>query len=106
MAIFLLTLLIMLLIVLGMSLGVLAGRGPLKGSCGGMSALGLNTECEICGGDPGKCDRPSTRQPNEALKVGGGEVYDAMKTGPVRGPRSPTSSRRGSRGRESAPENR
>ena len=32
------------------------GRSPIKGSCGGMGALGIDTACEICGGDPKRCD--------------------------------------------------
>jgi len=53
---FFLSLLIVLLIVAGMSVGVLAGRPPIKGSCGGIGALGIDTECDICGGDPNRCD--------------------------------------------------
>lgn len=47
---------LMLLIVLGMALGVMFGRQPIKGSCGGMGALGIDSECEICGGNPARCD--------------------------------------------------
>lgn len=41
-----------------MAIGVLMGRKPISGSCGGVgAALGEeNYECEICGGDPMKCD--------------------------------------------------
>lgn len=39
-----------------MSVGVLLGRKPIKGSCGGMSALGMDTACDICGGNTAKCD--------------------------------------------------
>jgi hypothetical protein len=78
MAVFMATFLFMLLVVAAMSIGVLAGRSPIKGSCGGMSALGLGTECEICGGDPGKCDSDTA----PAAKPGRAEVYDAMRTGP------------------------
>ena len=41
-----------------MAIGVLMGRKPIAGSCGGVgAALGEeNYECEICGGDPMKCD--------------------------------------------------
>ena len=41
-----------------MAIGVLMGRKPIAGSCGGVgAALGEeNYECEICGGDPLKCD--------------------------------------------------
>ena len=55
---FLIALVVLLLIVAGMSVGVMMGRQPLKGSCGGVgAALGeANYTCEICGGDPDKCD--------------------------------------------------
>ena len=39
-----------------MAIGVLFGRKPIAGSCGGMKALGMEMECEICGGDAAKCD--------------------------------------------------
>ena len=42
-----------------MAVGVIMGRGPIKGSCGGMGALGFNTACDICGGDPGLCEKES-----------------------------------------------
>lgn len=56
MATFLVTVLVMGLVVAGMAVGVLMGRSPIKGSCGGMGALGINTSCDICGGDPQQCD--------------------------------------------------
>ena len=46
----------MLLIGLAMSVGVLFGRRPIQGSCGGMSAQGEQGECAICGRTPGTCD--------------------------------------------------
>ena len=42
-----------------MAVGVLLGRKPIAGSCGGMKALGMEMECEICGGDAAKCDTES-----------------------------------------------
>ena len=39
-----------------MAIGVLLGRTPIKGSCGGMGALGIDTSCDLCGGDPQRCD--------------------------------------------------
>jgi hypothetical protein len=44
------------LVMAGMAVGVIAGRAPIKGSCGGMGALGIDTACELCGGDPRRCD--------------------------------------------------
>ena len=48
----------MLLTVAAMSIGVMFGRAPIKGSCGGLAQLGLG-ECEICGGDPARCETGS-----------------------------------------------
>lgn len=82
MAVFLATFAFMLLVLVGMAIGVLAGRSPIKGSCGGISALGLGTECEICGGDPNKCDsneKPAARK--AAAPPGRPEFYDAMSEG-------------------------
>lgn len=46
----------MLLVVALMAVGLLIGRKPISGSCGGMSALGMETACDVCGGDKQKCD--------------------------------------------------
>lgn len=46
-----------LLVIAGMAIGVLNGREPIKGSCGGLNRLGLRDgECPVCGDDPNKCD--------------------------------------------------
>lgn len=39
-----------------MAVGVIMGRGPIKGSCGGMGALGFDKACDVCGGNPTLCD--------------------------------------------------
>ncbi len=40
-----------------MAVGVMAGREPLKGSCGGLNKLGLRDgDCPVCGGNPAKCE--------------------------------------------------
>jgi hypothetical protein len=54
---FLLALAVLLVVVLAMSVGVIFAKKPIKGSCGGMSALGMETECDVCGGDKSKCDK-------------------------------------------------
>ncbi len=51
-----LTFVFMLGVVGAMAVGVLMGRAPISGSCGGMKALGMDVECEICGGNPALCD--------------------------------------------------
>ncbi|MEZ5502613.1 MAG: (Na+)-NQR maturation NqrM [Halioglobus sp.] len=56
MTLFLISVLVMVLVIAAMAIGVMAGRSPIKGSCGGMGALGVDTACEICGGDPRRCD--------------------------------------------------
>lgn len=46
----------MLLVVLAMSVGVIFGRKPIAGSCGGIANLGIEKQCSICGGDRQKCE--------------------------------------------------
>ena len=53
---------VMLLCVAAMSVGVLMGRKPIAGSCGGLANLGIEGECEICGGNPNAC--PSEDAPD------------------------------------------
>lgn len=51
-----------LLMALAMSVGILAGRKPIKGSCGGMSAM-TGADCPVCGGDGSKCDSDAQPRP-------------------------------------------
>lgn len=41
---------------ISMALGLLLKGQPLKGSCGGVATLMGNEECQICGGNPNKCE--------------------------------------------------
>lgn len=68
---FFLTFLILLLIVAGMAIGVMRGRKPLAGTCGGLNNMGNGGACEICGGDTLKCE--------EVSKAG---FFDASKAQP------------------------
>ena len=47
-----------------MSIGILLGRKPITGSCGGVgAALGeKDYSCDICGGDPQQCEQQQYRQ--------------------------------------------
>lgn len=55
---FLIALFAFLLVMTIMAVGVLMGRKPITGSCGGVgAALGeVDYECELCGGDEAKCE--------------------------------------------------
>lgn len=74
---------LMLAVVTVMAVGVLFGRSPIKGSCGGMSALGMETECDVCGGDQQKCDEESGRlvRSTRAAASGANLGYDAGQGG-------------------------
>lgn len=68
---------VMALVVLGMSAGVLAGRKPIAGSCGGIANLGIEKQCSICGGVREKCDEVNESQ--GALAQNAVQTYDATK---------------------------
>lgn len=56
MEMFLVVFTFMLIVVVLMAVGILMGRKPISGSCGGMSAIGMETACDVCGGDKAICD--------------------------------------------------
>lgn len=66
------------LIITGMAVGVLFGRKPITGSCGGMSAIGMVSDCDICGGNKDICE---TEQEKKAGKTSARTdlAYDAMQ---------------------------
>ncbi|MGK9064450.1 (Na+)-NQR maturation NqrM [Stutzerimonas chloritidismutans] len=72
----LLVFMIMLLVVFGMAIGVIMGRKPIAGSCGGIANLGIEKECSICGGSREKCE-----EVNEQAKQGAKAdlAYDATR---------------------------
>ena len=45
------------LVMAGMAVGVMRGRKPIKGSCGGLNTVGMTGACEICGNDPARCEK-------------------------------------------------
>ncbi len=51
------------LAVLAMAIGVIFKRKPITGTCGGLNAVGLKGECEICGGNTQKCEENSSGKP-------------------------------------------
>lgn len=76
MTVFLMTFAGMLLIVMAMCVGVMMGGEPVKGSCGGMSALGMDTACDVCNGDPKQCEKSILDGMNATADDD--LVYDAM----------------------------
>jgi hypothetical protein len=75
MEIFIFTFIALVVFVIAMSAGVLMGGKPVAGSCGGIgAALGeKDYTCDICGGDPNKCDEQT------ADSIGSSLAYDADK---------------------------
>ncbi|MCF7202270.1 (Na+)-NQR maturation NqrM [Pseudomonas oligotrophica] len=72
---FLLVFLVMLLVVFGMAIGVIMGRKPIAGSCGGIAALGIEKECSICGGSREKCEEVN----QERAQAQSDLAYDATR---------------------------
>mgnify|MGYP000235110634 CR=1 FL=1 len=64
------------LLVLAMSVGVIFAKKPISGSCGGMSAIGMDVVCDVCKGDKSICEteveKAALAEKGEALP------YDAM----------------------------
>jgi hypothetical protein len=55
MMILLLSFLVIGLAVAGLAAGVIMGRKPLQGSCGGLNNFTEGKDCELCGGHREKC---------------------------------------------------
>lgn len=51
------TIILVGLLFAAMAVGVMFGRSPLKGSCGGPDG-----ECGICGSKSGQCEKPESAQ--------------------------------------------
>ena len=47
--------LVLMAVIAVMSVGVLFGKKPITGSCGGLANLEPGRECELCGGNPSNC---------------------------------------------------
>lgn len=69
----------LLLLIAGMSLGVIFSNKPIKGTCGGIAALGLDRSCDICGGDMKKCDEEQERVASQSVDLAAEMSYDATK---------------------------
>jgi len=72
---FVMVFLIMLTVVGLMAVGVMMGRKPIAGSCGGIANLGIEKKCSICGDDREKCPEVTGQGNGES----GVQGYDASK---------------------------
>ena len=79
MTVIIVSFLVLLLIVTAMSVGVILGRKPISGSCGGVgAALGeKDYVCELCGGDEAKCEQ--VQEDRKTPQLPAPLAYDAMK---------------------------
>ncbi|WP_428033311.1 (Na+)-NQR maturation NqrM [Amphritea sp.] len=57
---------VLMLVVAAMSVGVMMGRKPIAGSCGGLANVGIDETCPICGGDQIKCEEEQDKQTRKA----------------------------------------
>lgn len=56
----------------GMSIGVILSNKPVKGSCGGIGASGVDSGCEICGGERNRCsEEAGESSPQKAQQSSG-----------------------------------
>ncbi|TXS92993.1 (Na+)-NQR maturation NqrM [Parahaliea maris] len=77
MATFLITVVVFAAVIAAMAVGVMAGRAPIKGSCGGIGATGIDQSCTICGGDPQRCEEET--RGGEASEPPRPQFYDASE---------------------------
>lgn len=68
MNIFFIVLGFMLLIMAAMAIGVIMGRKPIAGSCGGLNNLGLKEGCDICGGKDEVCEEENRKNKTSARR--------------------------------------
>ena len=76
MATLLFSIIVVFILMALMSIGVIMGREPIKGSCGGINAL-EGGDCSLCGGDPAICEEIESDNPESLVESNPG--YDATK---------------------------
>lgn len=79
MSAFLVTLIVILLVIAIMAIGVMFGRRPIAGSCGGLAQLGLECECD------NPCPRKLARMRAQAEAERAGEQDNSRNAGEERG---------------------
>ena len=64
MSIFLLSFAFFVIVIAAMAVGVIVKNRPIKGSCGGLNAVGIEGDCMICG--KSAADLAEEKQPSAA----------------------------------------
>ena len=69
MTLFFVSLIAIVLMILLMAVGVLMGKEPLKGTCGGLNRIMGDRDCPVCGGDTTKWEtnNPDNQQSDKAV---------------------------------------
>lgn len=67
----------MLIIFAAMAVGVIFSNKPIAGTCGGLNQF-REGDCEICGGDPDKCESSDEFEDSPALQESSTKGYDVM----------------------------
>ncbi len=52
---FIITFIVMAIVIIGMAVGVIAGRPAIKGSCGGLNNVGIDNDCACSRQEKEKC---------------------------------------------------
>lgn len=68
MAIWLLVFGFMLLVMGAMAVGVILGRKPIAGSCGGLNQIGMKNGCDICGGKDEVCEEENRKRRGVSIR--------------------------------------
>jgi hypothetical protein len=69
MSVFLFSFIILLVVVVGMAIGIIAGRPAIKGSCGGLNHIGLSGSCGgACSAqEKEECEKRKAQQAEESI---------------------------------------
>nr|WP_163503520.1 (Na+)-NQR maturation NqrM [Halomonas socia] len=52
----------MLLLMAAMAIGVMLGRKPIAGTCGGLNNIGMKDGCDVCGGKDEVCEEENRKR--------------------------------------------
>jgi uncharacterized protein len=70
----------MLFIIVAMAVGVLMGKKPIAGSCGGLSAIGMKSACDVCGGNDEVCEKEKLKNSGVVDENAQDLTYNAAET--------------------------